>query len=600
MSEKRISFGKIFWPSLLAGFVTSLVGILIFSLIIGGIIGSFGDFGPKPLAVKSNSILHMTLDGEIKERSDIQIDASQFKLNSSIGLCDILHGLETAKNDSKIKGLFLEIGDLQCGYATAKEIRSSLKDFQKSGKFILAYNSGELISQKEYYVSSVAKEIYGFPSSTMELIGLGTELSFFKGSLDKLDVEVQVIRGSNNDFKSAVEPFFRSNMSDSARLQINTYLTSMWEDIRNDIAADRKITTDQLNTIADSMKVKRADDAVSYKLLNGVKYRDEVISLLAKKVGVEDEEDLNLQAFEKYARKKFKQNQVLTKNDKPNIAVILAEGEVSTNGDGLSSENICKLFRDVRKNKTIKTVVFRVNSPGGSALASDEIWREVYLTNKVKKVIVSMGDVAASGGYYISAPATTIFAEPTTITGSIGVFGMIPYLGKMFESKLGMTFDRASTNAHSIMSLNRRLSADEMLFIQEEIDSIYSQFLGRVAEGRKMSKEQVNVVARGRVWTGIDAKEIGLVDKLGGLRDAIDYAAKRSNIKDQRVLYYPLNKDDKFMELLEEFEDDEDGSGLIGSRTELPEELVLYYNELKKLESRTGIQMRLPFDLNIR
>jgi protease-4 len=599
MNEKRISFGKIFWPSLLAAFIMSLVGLLIFSLIIGGIIGSFGDFGPKPLAVRSNSILHMTLDGEIKERADVKLDPMQFKLNSAIGLSDVLHGLETAKNDAKIKGLFLELADLQCGYATAKEIRSALKDFQKSGKFIVAYNSGELISQKEYYVSSVAKEIYGFPSSTMEFVGLGTELTFFKGSLDKLDVEVQVIRGSNNDFKSAVEPFFRSSMSDSARLQINTYLNAMWEDMRNDIASDRKISTDELNVIADSMKVKRADDAVSYKLIDGIKYRDEVMSLLAKKVGVENEDDLNLQAFEKYSRKKFKQNQVLTKNDKPNIAVILAEGEVSTNGDGLSSEDICKLFRDVRKNKTIKTVVFRVNSPGGSALASDEIWREVYLTNKVKKVIVSMGDVAASGGYYIAAPATTIFAEPNTITGSIGVFGMIPYLGKMFESKLGMTFDRASTNAHSIMSLNRRLTSEEMKFIQEEIDSVYAQFLGRVAEGRKMTKEQVNVVARGRVWTGIDAQKIGLVDKLGGLKDAIEYAAKRSDIKDKRVLYYPLRKEDKFMELLEEFEDDEEGSGIIESNTEIPDELLRYYSELKKMESRMGIQMRMPFDIRI-
>lgn len=599
MNEKRISFGKIFWPSLLAGFIMSIIGLLIFSLIIGGIIGSFGDFSPKPLAIKSNSILHLTLNGEIKEKSDVKLSPSEFKLNSAIGLCDILHGLETAKNDSKIKGLFLEISELQCGYATAKEIRAALKDFQKSGKFIVAYNSGELISQKEYYVSSVAKESYGFPTSTMELIGLGTELSFFKGSLDKLDVEVQVIRGSNNDFKSAVEPFFRSNMSDSARHQINTYLTSMWEDIRTEIATDRKITAEELNVIADSMKVKRADDAVAYKLLNGVKYRDEILTLLAKKVGIEDEDDLNLQAFEKYARKKFKQDQILAKNDKPNIAVILAEGEVSTNGDGLSSEEICKLFRDVRKNKTIKTVVFRVNSPGGSALASEEIWREVYLTNKVKKVIVSMGDVAASGGYYISAPATTIFAEPTTITGSIGVFGMIPYLGKMFENKLGMTFDRASTNAHSIMSLNRRLSGEELLLIQQEIDSIYSQFLGRVAEGRKMTKDQVNIIARGRVWTGVDAQKIGLVDKLGGLNDAIAYAAKRSDIKDLRVLYYPLQKDNKFLELIEEFEESEDGNSLVTSSSDLPESLVKYYNELKKLESRTGIQMRMPFDLTI-
>jgi protease-4 len=210
-----------------------------------------------------------------------------------------------------------------------------------------------------------------------------------------------------------------------------------------------------------------------------------------------------------------------------------------------------------------------------------------------------MGDVAASGGYYIAAPATTIFAEPNTITGSIGVFGMIPYLGKMFESKLGMTFDRASTNAHSIMSLNRRLTSEEMKFIQEEIDSVYAQFLGRVAEGRKMTKEQVNVVARGRVWTGIDAQKIGLVDKLGGLKDAIEYAAKRSDIKDKRVLYYPLRKEDKFMELLEEFEDDEEGSGIIESNTEIPDELLRYYSELKKMESRMGIQMRMPFDIRI-
>jgi protease-4 len=599
MSENKVSFGKIFWPSMLAGFIISLIGILIFSLIIGGIIGRFGEFGPKPLAVRSNSILHMTLNGEIKQQTDIQFDPTQFKLNSNVGLCDILFGLETAKNDSKIKGLFLDITDLKCGYATAKEIRSAINDFQRSGKFVVAYNSGELITQKEYYVSSVAKEVYGFPSSTMELIGLGTELSFFKGTLNKLDVDIQIIRGSNNDFKSAVEPFSRSAMSDSSRHQINRYLSSMWDDIRNDIAKDRKISSEELNTIADSLKVKRATDAVELKLLNGVKYRDEMIKLLAKKIGSEDEEDLHLLAFEKYARKKFKQNQILTKNDKPNIAVILAEGEIATGGDGLNSKEICKLFRDARENKSVKTIVFRVNSPGGSALASEEIWREVYITNKVKKVIVSMGDVAASGGYYISAPATAIFAEPTTITGSIGVFGMIPYLGKMFENKLGLTFDRTSTNAHSVMSLNKRLSREETDIIQAEIDSVYAQFIGHVAEGRRMRKEDVQVVSRGRVWTGSDAKENGLIDYLGGLNDALDHAARMAQIKDKRVLFYPMQKEDKLLELVEEFNDDNNSSGITVSASKLPDELIVYYNELKKLNSRTGIQMRIPFDISI-
>jgi protease-4 len=596
MTDKKITFGRIFWPSFLAVFIMSVIGLLIFSLIIGGIIGSFGDFGPKPLAIKSNTVLHMTLNGDIGEKADNSFDPAAFTMNKTIGLSDILYGLEHAKSDNKIKGVFVEIGDLSCGYSTAREIRNALNDFEKSGKFVVAYNSGELITQKEYYVSSAAKEVYGFPTSAMEILGLGTELAFFKGTLDKLEVEVQVIRGSNNDFKSAVEPYFRTAMSDSSRVQIERYLTSMWEDIRTDIAADRKITVEELNVMADSTKIHRAEDAIDLKLMDGLKYRDEVIDILSEKVGLDEDEDLNLQSFEKYAKKKFYQNQLLTKNDNPNIAVILAEGAVSKDGDELTSKEICKLFQDVRKNKTIKTVVFRVNSPGGSALASDEIWREVQLTNRTKKVIVSMGDVAASGGYYISAPAEAIFAEPTTITGSIGVFGMIPYTGKMLENKLGISFDRAVTNRHSVMTTNRKLDAEEYAMIQEEVDEIYDQFLGRVAEGRGMTKEKVNVIARGRVWTGRDALEKGLVDKLGGINDAIDYAAKKADIKEKKVLYYPLKKQDKLSEILEQLEEEEEFEVSGG---QMPAELVQYYKQLKRIESMTGIQMRMPYEIVI-
>lgn len=594
MTDKKITFGRIFWPSFLAVFIMSVIGLLIFSLILGGIIGSFGDFGPKPLAIKSNTVLHMTLNGDIGEKADNSFDAASFTMNKTIGLSDILYGLKHAKSDNKIKGVFVEIGDLNCGYSAAREIRNALNDFEKSGKFVVAYNSGELITQKEYYVSSAAKEVYGFPTSAMEILGLGTELAFFKGTLDKLEVEVQVIRGSNNDFKSAVEPYFRTAMSDSSRVQIERYLTSMWEDIRTDIAADRKITVEELNVIADSTKIHRAEDAIALKLMDGLKYRDEVIDILSKKIGLDEDEELNLQSFEKYAKKKFYQNQLLTKNDNPNIAVILAEGAVSKDGDELTSKEICKLFQDVRKNKSIRTVVFRVNSPGGSALASDEIWREVQLTNKTKKVIVSMGDVAASGGYYIAAPAEAIFAEPTTITGSIGVFGMIPYTGKMLENKLGISFDRAATNRHSVMTTNRKLDAEEFAMIQEEVDAIYDQFLGRVAEGRGMTKEKVNVIARGRVWTGRDALKIGLVDKLGGINDAIEYAAKKADIKDKKVLYYPLKKEDKLSEILEQLEDDEEFEISSG---QMPTELVQYYKQLKKIESMTGIQMRMPYEI---
>jgi protease-4 len=596
MTEKKLTFGKIFWPSFLAVFIMSVIGLLLFALIIGGIIGSFGEFGPKPLAIKSNTVLHMTLDGEISEKSSSTFNPASFVMDKKNGLSDILYGLEHAKNDTKIKGVFLEIGNLNCGYASAREIRNALKDFKKSGKFVVAYNGGEVITQKEYYISSAANELYGFPTSTMEFIGLGAELSFFKGTLDKLEVEVQVIRGTNNDFKSAVEPFFRKNMSDSSRLQIERYMHSMWDDIRSEIAEDREIPEIRLNEIADSVLIHRVDDAVKYKLIDGAKYRDEVIALISKKIGNAKEDDLNLQAFEKYAKKKFYQNQVLIKNNNPNIAVILAEGNVMTDGDGLTSKEICKLFQDVRKNKSIKTVVFRINSPGGSALASDEIWREVALTNKTKKVVVSMGDVAASGGYYIAAPASYIFAEPTTITGSIGVFGMIPFTGKMLENKLGMTFDRAGTNKHSVMTTNRKLTPEEFTIIQEEVDAIYAQFLERVSVGRGMTTEEVNTFARGRVWTGTDALAIGLVDELGGISSAISYAAKKASIKDKKILYYPLKKSDKLTELLEQLDEDEN-SDLNISSNQMPKELIRYYNQLKDIEAMTGIQMRMPFEI---
>ncbi|MBI1835623.1 MAG: S49 family peptidase, partial [Flavobacteriia bacterium] len=414
----KIKFGKIFWPSLVAALIVSIIGSIIFILIITGIISSVTNIEPQSLVVKENTILHLTLDGEIAEKGSTKFDKTALSLDHKIGLSDLLTAFEKAKSDKNIKGIFLEISDLKCGFTSAREIRNAINNFEKCGKFTIAYNSGEMISQKEYYIASAANTNYAFPYSTMEFMGLGTELMFYKNTLDKLEIEMQVIRGKNNDFKSAVEPFFRENMSDSSRTQVLRYLSSIWQDIRTDISKDRKISITELNSIAENAQIKRANDALKYKLIDGVKYKDEVLDIINKKLGQKITDDIHLLSFEKYAKTKFYQEQTIIKSTEPNIAVILAEGEVSTDGEGLSSKEICKLFRDVRKIKSIKTVVFRINSPGGSALASDEIWREVKLTNKVKKVIVSMGDVAASGGYYIAAPATTIFAEPTTITGS--------------------------------------------------------------------------------------------------------------------------------------------------------------------------------------
>lgn len=598
MKRKRLTFGRIFWPSLVAVLVASIVGSIIFFMILGGIIGSLT---PKstPVKAEANSVLHVKLDGAIAEKTTSHMDFSTFTMNTNLGLSDLLYGFEKAKSDKNIKGVFLELGNISCGYATAKEIRNAINDFEKSGKFVVAYNSGELVGLGKYYISSAANEIYGFPTSTMQFLGLGGELTFFKKTFDKLGIDVEIIRGKNNDFKSAVEPFFLEKMSDSSRLQMQTYIDNIWSEMRIDIAADRKLNAADLDRYAEEMLIKRVKDAAEYKLVDGVKYRDEVIDIIKKKVKLSSNRELKLVEFEKYAKSKFRDDQILMQDGSPNIAVIIASGDVSVEGDGLTSKEICKLLRDARANKTIKSVVLRINSPGGSALASDEIWREVKLTNEKKKVIVSMGDVAASGGYYIATPATRIFAEPTTITGSIGVFGMIPYTGDFMKNTLGFSFDYVQTNKHAAFSLNRKLTAEELSNIQTEVDAIYMDFLNRVAEGRGMTTDQVNAIARGRVWTGTDALRVGLVDELGGLKDAINYAAKTAGVKEAKVLYYPFVEEDPFEAIMEQLEDSKKNSS-VSMAGKMPVELIKQYEKLVKLESMSGIQMRMPFVIDFK
>lgn len=598
MKEKKVSFWKIFWPSLIAAAIVSILGVVIWVIVLSSL------FQEEPFIVKEKTVLHMKLDGEIGERTEASFNPNTLSLDNQLGIATILHGLKSAKKDSKIKGVFLELNGLNCGISSAREIRNAINDFEKSGKFVVAYYKGEYISTKDLYVSSAADESYGFPTTNVQFLGLGAELMYFKKLFDKLNVEMQVIRGSNNDFKSAVEPFFREDLSDSARHQTQTYLNSLWLDMRTDIAKDRKLSADNLDVLAENVQITNTTDAVKHKLIDGVKYRDEVMKIIAKKLNLKKSSSIELLSFKKYANEKFLSDQKVYQHDEvgsekfdANIAVILAEGSITTSGDELTSKDICKLFQDARENKSIQTVVFRINSPGGSALASDEIWREVKLTNKKKPVIVSMGDVAASGGYFIAAPATTIFAQPTTITGSIGVFGVIPYTGAMLEDKLGITFDRVTTNTHSVMTTNRKLTESEFAIIQSEVDDIYSQFLDRVSEGRGMTKEEVNVIARGRVWTGRDAQRIGLVDELGGLQDAIDYAAKKSKIKSPKVLYYPFAKEDKFAALLNQL--DNETSVKMQQSSGMPEELTKMYARMKALESYKGIQMRLPFEVKI-
>lgn len=594
MSDQKVSFGKLFWPSFVAVMIAGLISLFLFFLVLGGIIGSFGDFGPAPLAIKNSTVLHLKLTGDLKDKSDETFDVADFKVNRTVGLPDLLYGIEKAKTDPKIKGIFLELGSLRCGFASAKELHDAIKDFQKSGKFAVAYLSGEYVSQTSYYISSAAKEVYGFPSTNMEFTGIGVQLMFFKNLLDNLNIEVDIVRGSNNDFKSAVEPFFRTNMSDSSRLQTQTFLRTMWRTMRNDIALNKGLDTVLLDQHVDSLHILDCQSAYKAKLISGLSYRDEFLGLLKKKMGIPQEDELELQSMEKYALKAFSDRQLLVKNQNPNIAVILAEGDVATSGDGISSEKICKLFQKVRNDKNIIAVVFRINSPGGSALASEEIWREVAQTQKKKKVIVSMGDVAASGGYYIATPADRIFAEPTTITGSIGVFGMIPYTGKFMENKLGITFDEVRTNQHSLTTLNKKLTPEELMVIQKQVDKIYTQFLTRVSNGRKMKMDQVGILARGRVWSGEDALRIGLVDELGGLTKAIAYASRKMN--NPKVVYFPIVKKNTLSEIAEMIEQQQEEDETIQMDIAIPTELKALYARIKKIESMSGIQMRMPFE----
>ncbi len=590
MSTVKISFWRIFWPSFVASIVLSILGWMFWIFVLASM------FAPPP-STKDSRILKMTLHGAIAERSNNSFTPASLSTTNTIGLSDILAGLKQAKKDKFVDGIYLDLGNIQCGYATAMEIRKGLEDFKSSGKFLIAFLSGEVVTQKQYYVSSVADKLYGFSNSTMEFIGLGGELMFFKNTFDKLGIEMQVIRGSNNDFKSAVEPYFRTSMSDSSRLQTSRYMTSIWNTILKDISKSRNVDVATLNTIAEDSKIMRLGDAKQYKLIDDVKYRDEVEEIVLAKSKLKNLD--NAMTFESYVKTSFKNEQLAFTNkiEKPNIAVIVGEGAITVDGDELTSEKICSYFREVRKNEGIKTVVFRVNSPGGSALASEEIWREVTLTAKKKKVIVSMGDVAASGGYYISTPASVIFAEPTTITGSIGVFGVIPYIGDFMENKLGLTFDRVQTNKHSVLSLNKRLTEEELKIIQQNVDDTYLLFKTRVADGRKLSLNRVQEIARGRVWTGEDALKIGLVDKLGGFNDALAYAMKDAKITNPKVQYFPKVQDKMIDEVFKMLE--EEGESIQTKQQVVPKILDDITKRLMKLESYSGIQMRLPFEITL-
>jgi protease-4 len=596
MSDNRLSFAKLFWPSFLAVFIAGLVGMVFFFLILGGIIGSFGDFGPEPIALQDKTVLHLKLSGQIQDESDESFDPTSFRLDRTMGLPEILIGLQEAASDSKIKGIFLEMSNPSMGMATAEELRMALLDFQKSGKFVVAYLTGEQVSQLDYYVSSACKEVYGMHGSSFIWSGLQAESFYIKNLLDELQIGVMVVRGKENDFKSAVEPFFLNKMSDSSRLQMQVILQDLWAQNRNDIAASRQLDTIAIDSLVNNLAVRNLDHAAQQKLLDQTMYRGEVLALLKKKVGIDENTPLRLQAFAKYARDTFHDHQLLARQER-HIAVILAEGDVEAEGDQVSTQRMTKLLRQVRDNNEVKAVILRINSPGGSALASEEIWKEVALTAAKKTLYVSMGDYAASGGYYIAMPAAKIFANPMTITGSIGVFGVVPYAGDFFENKLGVTTDEVRTHRYGSLSLTKQLSPEELNFMQEEVDAIYLKFIERVSDGRHMTQAEIQQVARGRVWTGKAAQQCGLIDELGGMQTAIQALQKKAGVSE--VVFYPQQEDDTFSTILALLDEELEGEKS-QLNAQIPQELLLYYQKYAQIVKMKGLQMRMPFTFSIR
>ena len=589
------NFLKYTLASVVGVFIAGFLGISFFIASLSTMSSVLEN--PTP-SLKDKSILVMKLDQSIIERTtkDPFRVLRYFKFYSSeeIGLNDIIDVIKKAKKDEKIRGIYLNPVDLSCGYATVEEIRNALIDFKKSGKFVYSY--GEVFSQKAYYLVSVSDKIIMNPLGILELKGLSAQMHFYKGAMDKLGVDMQVIR--HGKFKAAMEPFMRKDMSKENKLQTYTYMNSIWNQILSGISKSRNISVDKLNEIADGVSTFRTTDYLKNEgLIDTVMYKDQVLNDLKEKVRIKDDENLRTIGLSKYA-------DVPAKTDgrglaKEKVAIIYASGEIGMKSGG-SSENVdyeklSRTIREARKDTSINAIVLRVNSPGGSAYGSEVIWREVKLAAKAKPFIVSMGDYAASGGYYIAAAADTIMADHTTITGSIGIFGAVPNAQNLLKDKIGITEDWVNTNKNSnFLSVTRPMTTFEKDYFQKYIEIGYDTFISRVAEGRNMTKAQVDSIGQGRVWSSENAMKNGLIDLYGGIGDAVKLAAKDAGLKRYRIVRLPKIKDP-----IEQFLNELYGNisfkflkSKMGSQFKI-------YEEMNRISQMKGMYARIPFDLEI-
>ena len=561
-------------------------------LVLAALIGQ----GEDTVVVKDNSVLEIQLQTPINDYVGMDESnpfAGLFNVNQ--GLDEILHAINVAKEDNKIKGISLNNNVIMAGLSQTQAIRDALSDFAESGKFIYAY--GDFYTQKDYYLASVANEVYLNPVGALDFKGLSTEVLFFKDLQEKSGIKMEVIR--HGKYKSAVEPFLANEMSEANRTQIKELLDALWHSMLTNISKSRDISVEDLNHIADTLGTRTSKYAALSGLIDEVVYFDEYESMIKEKMGVDTTDDLNYVPISDYIRTASK---IKINSGTDKIAVIFAQGEIwygEGGSDVIGQGIINDALKKAREDENVKAIVLRVNSPGGSALASDIIWREIEITKQSKPVVVSMGDVAASGGYYIAAGADKIFAEPTTITGSIGVFGTIPNISELAEN-IGVNAEQVGTNKNSVdYSLFEPMNDSFRSNVLEGIEATYETFLDRVAQGRGFTLAQADSVAQGRVWSGVDAKRLGLVDELGGLDEAIAAAAEMVELDNYGIRKLPKYKSD-FEKLMEDLGGATTKSKESIIQEEIGAEAYAILREIKLAMQNKGVQARMPFTLNIK
>lgn len=587
---------KNFIKTVLAVIVGIILSSILFFFFMIMMIGIMASAGKKPVIVAENSVLVLRTGVQIPDRGNpypfFALGLTDMSLTPTTGLNDILSNLKKAADDPKIKGVIIENDVVPTGWATASELRQALINFRESGKFVISYTDYAL-TQESYYISTAADRIYLNPEANIQLQGLSSEVMFYKKALDKLGVEIQVIR--HGKFKGAVEPFMLDRLSPENRQQITSFTSSIWNHVVEGISESRGLTKEEVNRIADRVLMEPAE-ALDLQLIDGLIYRDSFLDTLRSLCGQKPTDKVNTIQMSRYTKVPEHKTKTHTKDK---IAIIYAEGSIVTGkgtGKNIGGSSLSETIREARTDSTVRAVIFRVNSPGGNATASDLIWREISLCAGIKPVVVSMGNYAASGGYYISAAANRIICNPATITGSIGVFGLIPNAGKLMNDKLGLTTDVVKTNVHAdAIPLSRAMTSYEQKLIQDEIERVYATFVSHVASGRNMEWNAVDEIGQGRVWSGSEALGNGLADMAGGLEDAVREAAGMAGITEYSIKEMP-ELPDPYTRFLKELSGDAE-LRLIGKQ---PGEFATLLKQIKEISEMTGVQARLPYILIIR